>query len=344
MWRGRPRPRVRMKLRYILIAALALFAGAITAQTARPGCAASRYKIIPLPFRPAHLNASGLVVGTSEDHQPATWTEKDGLREIELPAGFTAAEPPAMNRSGDIVGTLNREGSPRPFAFRYSGARLTLLSDDPSKAVAVADSGDVAGENAHQLVLWRKGKAVALGGCCGGAVHGINQHGEIVGQLNDKEGRYGAFLWDGHKLRTITPPEGTMSSAIAINDSGYVLLQSFTPNAVFLWHNGKLSPVQLANDVANQPLALNNCEVIVGEFGAASDFYHAFVWDEKNGQRDLNTLIDAKSGWTLESAVDINDRGEIIGIGDHGNDQDAGFLLVPDRQNVNHESAEGTRR
>ena len=333
-----------MKFASFLAAAIVSVAVFASAQSNRPACAASHYKVVPLPLRPGRINASGVVVGTTEDHQPATWTEKDGLREIELPAGFTAAEPPATNRSGDIVGTVNRESSPRPFAFRYSGGRLTLLSDDPSKAVAVADSGDVAGENALQLVLWRKGKVVALGGCCGGAIHGINQHGEIVGQLNDKEGRYGAFLWDGHRLRSIAPPEGTMSSAIAINDSGYVLLQSFTPNAIFLWRNGKLTPVQLAADVANQPLALNNCEVIVGEFGAASDFYHAFVWDEKNGQRDLNTLIDAKSGWTLESAVDINDRGEIIGTGDHGNDRDAGFLLVPDRQNVNHESREATRR
>jgi len=31
----------------------------------------------------------------------------------------------------------------------------------------------------------------------------------------------------------------------------------------------------------------------------------------------------------LESAVDINNRGEIVGIGSYGGDDDAGFLLVP---------------
>jgi uncharacterized membrane protein len=320
-----------MKFIPAVVAAAFCLAAFSSAQNSRPACAASHYKVVPLPFHPARISNSGVIVGTTENHQPATWTEKDGLREIELPTGFTAAEPPAINRAGEVVGTLNREGAPRPIAFKYSAGKLALLSDDPAKARVVADSGDVAGENAQQLVLWRQGKVVSLGACCGGVVRGINQHGQIVGQTNDKEGRYGAFFWDGHRIRPIAPPQGTMSSAVAINDGGHVLVQSFTPNNVFLWRSGKFTPVSLAADVANQPLALNNCQVIVGEFGAASDFYRAFLWDEKNGQRDLNSLIDAKSGWTLESAVDINDRGEIIGVGDHGNDQDAGFLLLPQR-------------
>jgi uncharacterized membrane protein len=324
-------------MKYVLSIAAAIFALAAfaSAQSGRVGCSAVHYKVVPLPLHPAHINNAGAVIGTTEDHHLATWTEKDGLHEIELPEGFTTTDTPAINRVGEIVGTLTREGSARPYAFKYSGGKLTVLSDDPSKAAAIADSGDIAGENANQLVLWRQGRLVPLGGCCGGTVRGMNQRGQIVGQVNDKEGHYSAFLWDGHKISSIVPPEGTMSSVVAINEAGRALVQSYMPNDVFLWHNGNFAKVKLAPDVADQPLAFNNCDVIVGEFGASSEYYHGFVWDEKNGQRDLNALIDANSGWTLEQAFDINDRGEIVGIGDHAHDEDAGFLLVPEPES-NH--------
>jgi probable HAF family extracellular repeat protein len=319
----------RVKL-VLFFAAIAGFAAFASAQNTRPGCVAAHYKVVPLPFPPTRINNSGVVVGTTEEHLPATWSQKDGLHKIELPAGSTAVGFPAINRTGDVVGTLKREGSERPFAFKYSGGKLMLLSDDPSKAEVVGDSGDAAGINALQLALWHQGKVISLGGCCGGTIRGINQHGQIVGQLNDKEGHYSAFLWEDNKMHSIAPPTGTMSTAIAINDQGHVLMRIFTPNEVFLWRGGKLTTIQLSAEMASQPLGLSNCDVIVGEFGASSDYYHAFIWDEKNGMHDLNTLIDANSGWTLEQALDINDRGEIIGTGDHGNEEDTGFLLVPE--------------
>ncbi len=314
----------------ILVAATAtVFATSAIAQASQRSCIAAHYKVIPLPLHPAHINNSGVVAGITEDHQPATWTQKDGLREIELHAGFSSAEPSGINRAGDLVGTATHEGSNQQFAFQYSQSKFSVLSEEHSKASAINDTGEIAGQNAERLVLWRKGKAVPIGGCCGGIAHAINRRGEIVGQINDKEGRYSAFLWDAaHGLRSIAPP-GARSTALAINEAGHVLLQSFTPNAVFLRQDGKLTPVHLSPEFASQPLALNNCDVVVGEFGAASDFNHAFIWDEKHGFRDLNKLADVGSDWNLETALDINDRGEIIGIGDRGSNQDVGFVLIP---------------
>jgi hypothetical protein len=43
----------------------------------------------------------------------------------------------------------------------------------------------------------------------------------------------------------------------------------------------------------------------------------------------LNTLIPRGSGWTLESATGINDRGEIVGRGAPDGHEDGGFLLLP---------------
>lgn len=303
----------------------------LLAQTANYACAAAHYKVTALPFHPVRIGNSGVVAGTTEEHHPATWTEKGGLREIKLPESFTAAEVTGINLAGDIVGFATKSGSSQTYAFRFSKGKFALLSEASSKAAAINSSGDAAGQDAEHLVVWRKQKTIRLGGCCGGIAHGMNNSGEVVGELNDEQGRYGAFLWDSaHGLRSIAPPQASRSIALAINDAGHVLVQSLTPTAVFLRERDTLKPVQLSNEVASQPLALNICDVIVGEFGVASDFYHAFIWDKNDGLRDLNTLVSTGFEWTLKSAADINDRGEIIGIGAHGDDGDAGYLLTPD--------------
>lgn len=315
----------------IILLLAASLASPGVAQTAGKACAADhyRYKITALPLHPVRINNSGVVAGTTEDHRVAVWTSNDGLRETELPAGLGNAEAASINASAQVAGFATRTGSSQTVAFRLSGKRVFLLSDRDSKAAAINDVGELAGRNGEHLVLWGRQKTQQIGDCCGGVVHGINNRGEVVGQINNREGRYRAFLWDAKRgLRSVAPPHSTMSAALAINLMGQVLVQTFTPDAVYLRENGKFTPVALAVEGVSQPLALNNCDAIVGEFGAASDFYHAFLWDRQHGFRDLNSLVDS-GDWTLESAVDINDRGEIVGVGDHGNEQDVGFLLAP---------------
>lgn len=282
-----------------------------------------------------------MIAGTTEDHLPATWNQQAGLREIELPAGLATDQALGLNNAGDITGTANQEGTHQSFAFVFAQGNFSRLTDESSRATAINDAGDAVGQSSQGPVLWHRHRAISLAGCCGIA-HAINHGGQVVGQLNDKQGHYHAFLWNAaHGLRSITLPPSADTTALAINDSGDVLLQSFTPNAVYLRRTGKLTEVHLTPDVASQPLALNDCDVIVGEFGAASDFYRAFVWDQANGFRDLNQLIGPGAGWSLKSALDINDRGEIIGVGDFGNEQDVGFLLLPYR---NAKTARGSAK
>jgi uncharacterized membrane protein len=328
---------------FLAFAAIAVLFSAAAAQAAKPGCAASHYKVIPLPLQPVHINNSGMIAGTTaridEPHKPALWTENDGLRVIDLPAGFDLAEPRAINGAGDIVGTAERGASPQSFAFRYSKGKFSLLTEESAKAMAINDSGEIAGQIGMRLVLWskdsqnkEKDKILSLGGCCGGTVHAIDASGQVIGQLNDQQSHYGAFIWDAtHGMHSIAPQDAAMSSAFAISSSGHILVRAYTPNAVYIRKGEALTPVALSPEYASQALGLNLCDVVVGEFGASSEWNHAFIWDEKNGFRDLNKLIGSEGQWTLESAFDINDRGEIIGVGDRGAEQDIGFLLVPER-------------
>jgi uncharacterized membrane protein len=323
-----------------LCATIVTHGSVVAAQTARRPCfLATHYKIIAVPLHPARIDESGVVAGTTEDHQAATWDRKNGVRELTLPPGFAGAQALGINQAGDVVGEAVRRGSgpsagqEKTEAFEYSRGKFILLSEAQSRAKAINRAREIAGESIPEgAVVWNTHGLRRLGGCCGGRALDLNNHGMVVGEVNDQQGRYSAFLWDSVRGMLVIGPAGAgASTALAINDAGDVLVQSFSPAGVFLRQHGELSPVELSTEFASQPLALNNCDVVVGQYGAASDFNHAFVWDRKNGFRDLNTMVNAKGEWTLESATDINDSGEIVGIGDSGNSEDAGFLLVPDQ-------------
>jgi probable HAF family extracellular repeat protein len=70
---------------------------------------------------------------------------------------------------------------------------------------------------------------------------------------------------------------------------------------------------------------------VVGNSGTCAPDYealHAFLW-ESGTIFDLNTLISPGSGLTLIEAVDINDLGEIMGLGLLSNGEERAYLLVP---------------
>lgn len=324
----------KVSLRLLLVVFVSLLAVSSFAQTAAPCRASSRYKIIPLPLTPARINDSGVIAGKTEDDQAATWTQSKGARELSIAGDFSNVEPMSLNDAEDIVGQVTVTTTNKVQAFAYIKGKFELLSDVQSKAKAINDAGQIVlEESPGGPILWSAGKSRKLGGCCGGRAFGINNRGEIVGELNDREGHYSAFVWDAERgLQIIAPPGARSSTALAINNSGHMLIQAFSPNRIFLRQMGKLIPVELSTEFASQPLALNDCDVIVGEYGTSSDYYHAFIWDRQHGFRDLNKLVDKAQGWNLESAVDINKRGEIIGTGDHANEGDVGFLLVPDSE------------
>ena len=82
------------------------------------------------------------------------------------------------------------------------------------------------------------------------------------------------------------------------------------------------------NSCAN---AINNSNIIVGFAGIDpwdETLKHAFIY-AGGSMTDLNTLLDTSgAGWTLVQATDINDVGQIVGIGTYGGDNH-GFLLTP---------------
>ena len=79
-------------------------------------------------------------------------------------------------------------------------------------------------------------------------VSGINNHSQATGNIYDQHGKYQAFVWDKKSgVQLIGPPNATYSSALAINDAGHILIESFS-QGVLLYQSGQLSRITLSSE------------------------------------------------------------------------------------------------
>ena len=193
-------------------------------------------------------------------------------------------------------------------------------------------------------VLWKHGKIFDLG-TLGGTVssaNAINNRGDVAGgSLNttpDADSaalfylppfpvatQVRAVLWRNgvmHDLGTL----GTGNNAIAsfVNNPGQVAGMSATNTSAdsatgnlaqhpFFWDEGKMVDIGTLGGTSGGPWFMNDRGQVVGDSDLAGDqVSHAFVWDKKNGIKDLGTL----PGQALSVATWINDEGEIVGATD----------------------------
>jgi uncharacterized membrane protein len=312
------------------VALLALFLPAAYGQAKPRQSPLPRYQLSKLPLRPLSISNSGWIAGTTYEQHAATWNSSAGLYRVPLPSEFSFSECASINSRGEAAGTAFTADSSRRVAFVLQQGKVVFLPGDQARANSINEAGGtvgqaiLAGGKAAGPVLWKDGSPIDLNICCAGSARSINRQSLIVGDTYDHEGRYHAFLWEAeHGAHLLTVPGEEYSSALALNSRGQVVL-SATPGGVFLYSGGKLEPIDMPKST---PRALNSDGIIVGSFGPNPEAQRAFVWDKAHGLQDLNTLIPANSGWTLEVASSINDRGEIVGWGDHDGVENAGFLL-----------------
>jgi uncharacterized membrane protein len=311
---------------------LTLFLPAAYGQTKRRDNAAARYQLVELPLRPLAISNSEWVAGATYDQHAATWNAEAGLYRIPLPSEFSLSECASINSRGGAVGTASTADSSRRVAFALRQSKVALLPGEQSQANGINEAGTIVGQailpggKTAGPVLWKNGSPIDLNICCAGSARSINGQSLIVGDTYDKEGRYHAFSWDAVRgARLLAVPGEEYSSALALNRHGEIVVKA-TPGGLFLYSGGKLERLDIPKGT---PRALNQDGIVVGSLGPSPEAQRAFVWDKAHGTRDLNTLIPANSGWILEVASSVNDRGEIVGWGDHGGAENAGFLLRP---------------
>ena len=316
-----------------LAACMAVHGGFAAVPSRGASCSVAHYRVIAVPLQPAAINDVGVIAGTTPQHRAAVWSQAGGLRELPLPPGFLHSEAVGINNRGDVVGTAFDAGFTHRQAFAVIEGVLQLLPGEQARAQHINAVDIVSGESqlpgttATQPVLWAAGSVQRIPNCCGGSATSVDAQTQVIGAAYDEQGRYYAYRWSASLgIERIGPAKG-FSAAVAANENGAIVIQTFP--GTMLYANGQSTRLALAPKSPSYAQAINDCSIIVGAFGPFSDAYRAFIWQNASGFQDLNTLIPRGSGWTLESATGINDRGEIVGRGAPDGHEDGGFLLLP---------------
>jgi probable HAF family extracellular repeat protein len=162
----------------------------------------------------------------------------------------------------------------------------------------------------------------------------LNNQGQAVGNATlPGDLTFHPFLWDGGALMDLGTFGGDNGEANWINDKGQAAGSADFPGDQIhhgaLWTNGVMTDLgTVGGDLCSRAFSVNSKAQVVGGSSSCNGFLHAFVW--QNGRMvDLNTLITPGSGLQLTFALDINDRGEISGVGVLPNGDQHAFLLIP---------------
>ena len=315
-------------------------------------CASARaaagpaYSVTDLgPAIPFGINAAGEVAGLASAGGSAFAFRLGQFTDLGTLPGGSYSSAYALNNRGQVVGTSGLAGFdiglPFGHAFVFSHGRMTdlgTLGGSWSQAFAIADSGAVAGgayvagDLTQHAFLERAGSVTDINppGSSISVAFGINASDAVVGLAYNPGPR--AFLYQGGNWSDLGTLGGGQAEAKAINASGTVVGGADTATSfhAFSYRNGQMRDLgALGAAGRSEALAVNDAGQTVGTstIVAGPAPFYAFL-SAGTQMINLNDLIPADSGWTLESATGINDRGQIIGYGIRDGGEE-GFLLTP---------------
>ena len=189
-----------------------------------------------------------------------------------------------------------------------------------------------------------------FGGLCTQA-NDLNNHGQVVGASLLKGGVSGrAFLWQDGSLRELGGLPEWNTVAFAVNEAGQAAGAGAAPGAVFFdavfWPQlgQRIDLGTIGTDPCSSAKAINIRGQVVGDSislancTTTGDASRAFLWQD-GAIFDLNALIPPGSPLYLVHPQNINDQGEIAGLGVDADGNTHAFLLIPCDQN--HPNMEG---
>ncbi|NVN92035.1 MAG: DUF3466 family protein [Desulfuromonadales bacterium] len=307
----------------------------------------------PMDIRTRGVSDDGTTVGERQDQWAGelsiiTW--KNGtLTRLLFPGEYTEGRAYAINRSGVIVGEANHPALVTNTAFRYKDGTMENLGALPgataSEARAVNDLGQSAGSSFTGFILNSGSKRAVrfelngtitdlgtLGGTSSQAF-GINNLGQVIGtSVVEPDGmNSNAFLYSNGAMINLGSLAGLGSFPWKINNSGKIVGYSTDANWIeraFVYSDWTMKNIDSIGVKGSQALDVNDGGLVVGYFKDAARVSHAFLYTDDAGQIDLNSLLPADSGWMLNEAHKINEKGQIAGVGTY-NGTSQGFLLTP---------------
>jgi len=295
------------------------------------------------------INNNGVAVGSSGS-QAFVWDSDHGIRALARGCSASAVNDknqvlvyeygPGWSQGVILSPTAPDIVVPQGEYMNVSGQRINNLGHVAGTlgTYVTTENGEDAATHA---MFWDGGVEVTdlgdLSGLSGrmGIGMAVNDRDTVVGYARRADNREHAFFWD---IRTGIHDLGTLggdrSFATDINSAGYIVGASengdysdpYDPGQrAYLWFDDKMSELDSQGKNANAN-AINNHNVIVG---AMETVYSVRAVSWQDGlMTDLNDLIAPGTGWELQVARDINDKGQIVGSG-LLDGQKRAFLLQP---------------
>jgi probable HAF family extracellular repeat protein len=290
------------------------------------------------------ISPSGQVVGDVETNlQGFFWSPSQNMVGLPHLKGGRYSVALGINATGLIAGYSTYNSIESTHAVLWINSRIqdlgTLSGGTQSTASAVNAFGQVVGgsdsaNTQFNAFVWSRARGMLDLGVLPQGFYstalGINRLGQVVGYSNTTGGNWHAFSWSKsagmQDLGTLDSGRSTGATANGVNDSGQIVGTSTCGSSCIhavLWSaSGMLDLGTLPGSSTSAGNGINNHGQVVGESG------HAFVWSQTSGMQDLNNLIPANSGWTLDWAFAINDNGQITGSGSINGTTHA-YLLTP---------------
>src|SRR5216683_3480492 len=276
----------------------------------------TQYSVTNLGFVSGNsLNDKGQVAGCKSSFSLATtpfvWDAANGVQDIGIPPGFTSASATGINNLGHVAGEASVGPGTFPGLFYWDSTKGFLLpgfSVQSSSSISDTDLIALIPSNAPAFLWGPVSGAQPLQVPCPGLESGVKDISSsgafVVGfaavrlPTCDSSGPFNdvAVMWSAGSSTQLT-----VFGAWGVNNLGQVVgnvcqPSGFSPCHAAVWTKNVLQDIGLlAGDLNAVAYGINDAGQVVGD-SAGSFSYRAFVWDSKNGMRDLNSLIPAGSG------------------------------------------------
>jgi len=281
----------------------------------------------------AQGNVAGQLFANGKEHG-FFWSPSRGISVLPTLPGGSSSYATGIDGQNVVAGYATFDATGRNHATIWTNGTIqdlgTLAGGTTSWANSINIAGEIAGASdstsfGPHAIVWSAAQGMQDLGVLPGGISSwgasVNRFGQVVGYSIAADGTYTAFVWSKttgmQDLGTL--PKGGGSSGNAINDLGQIVGYSDCgSNCVHavLWSKNLASLQDLGTlpgSTGSIALGLNNSGQVVG---GTYSLQHAFLWTQTAGMQDLNALIPPNSGWTLVSASAINDKGEILGMGE----------------------------